>query len=176
MGAGKSAIGRRLAQRLNLPFIDADTEIEQAAGCSIDEIFDRFGEAAFREGERRVMNRLLEGPVCVLATGGGAYMDPEIRGKMKFTTISVWLYAEHDVLLRRVSRRNNRPLLKRGEPGEVLSRLIAERYPVYAQADVRIDSDDAPAEVTVDRLERSLADFLDAHPNLRQPGAGEGGT
>lgn len=174
MGAGKSAIGRRLAQRLGLPFIDADTEVEQAAGCSIDEIFDRYGEAAFREGERRVMNRLLEGPMCVLATGGGAYMDPEIRSKMKLRTISVWLHAEHDVLLRRVSRRNNRPLLKRGDPGEVLAKLIAERYPVYAQADLRIDSDDAPSEATVERLERALADFIEANPNPPLAAAGEG--
>ncbi len=162
MGAGKSAIGRKLAQRLNLPFVDADSEIEQAAGCSIDEIFDRYGETAFRQGERRVMDRLLDGPVCVLATGGGAFMDPEIRAKIKERTISVWLYADLDVLVRRVSRRNNRPLLKRGEPREVLERLIGERYPIYAEADIRIDSDDAPSDATADRLERSLAGFLEA--------------
>jgi shikimate kinase len=162
MGAGKSAIGRKLAQRLGLPFVDADAEVEQAAGCSIDEIFDRYGEAAFRQGERRVMTRLLEGPICVLATGGGAFMDPEIRAKIKERTISVWLHAELEVLLRRVSRRNNRPLLKRGEPREVLERLIGERYPVYAEADIRIDSDDAPSDATADRLERSLAGFLEA--------------
>ena len=163
MGAGKSAIGRKLAQRLGLPFVDADTEIEQAAGCSIDEIFDRFGEAAFRQGERRVMDRLLDGPMCVLATGGGAFMDPDIRAKIKRRTISVWLYAELDVLLRRVSRRNNRPLLKRGEPREVLERLMAERYPVYAEADIRIDSDDAPSDATADRLERALAAHIEAN-------------
>ena len=160
MGAGKSAIGRKLAQRLGLPFVDADAEIEQAAGCSIDEIFERYGEVAFRQGERRVMHRLLDGPMCVLATGGGAFMDPEIRAKIKERTISVWLHAEIDVLLRRVSRRNNRPLLKRGDPREVLERLIDERYPIYAQADIRIDSDDAPSDATADRLERSLAEFL----------------
>jgi shikimate kinase len=152
MGAGKTSIGRRLAQRLELAFVDADHEIEQAAGCTIEEIFERYGEAAFRDGERRIIQRLLERPPHVLATGGGAFMDPETRARIKEAGISVWLKADLDVLVRRVSRRNNRPLLKLGDPREVLAKLMAQRYPVYAEADICIDSLDAPAETTVDRV------------------------
>ena len=129
MGAGKSSIGRRLAQRLKVPFIDADAEIEAAAGATIEEIFERHGEAAFREGERRVIARLLEGPVQVLATGGGAFMDPATRALMRERAITVWLRADLELLLSRVTRRNNRPLLKGGDPRAVLERLMAERYP-----------------------------------------------
>jgi shikimate kinase len=153
MGAGKSSIGRRLAQRLALDFVDADTEIERAAGCTIEEIFARFGEPAFRDGERRVISRLLEDRAPnVLATGGGAYMDPETREAIRRFGISVWLRADLDVLLRRVGRRSNRPLLKQGDPREVLARLMALRHPVYAEADLVVDSDDSPAETTVDRV------------------------
>ena len=153
MGAGKSSIGRRLAQRLGLDFVDADHEIERAAGCTIEEIFARFGEPAFRDGERRVISRLLEdrAPI-VLATGGGAYMDPETREAIRRFGISVWLRADLDVLLRRVGRRSNRPLLKQGDPREVLARLMALRHPAYAEADLVVDSDDSPAETTVDRV------------------------
>jgi shikimate kinase len=152
MGAGKTSIGRRLAQRLGLAFIDADHEIEMAAGCTIEEIFERYGEAAFRDGERKIIQRLLERPPHVLATGGGAFIDPETRSRIKAAGISVWLKADHDVLVRRVSRRTNRPLLKRGEPRDVLARLMELRYPVYAEADICIDSLDAPAETTVERV------------------------
>jgi shikimate kinase len=152
MGAGKTSIGRRLAQRLGLPFVDADHEIESAAGCTIEEIFERYGEAAFRDGERKIIQRLLERPPHVLATGGGAFMDPETRARIKAAGISVWLKADLDVLVRRVSRRSNRPLLKRGDPREVLAKLMELRYPVYAEADVCIDSLDAPAETTVERV------------------------
>ncbi|WP_456243238.1 shikimate kinase [Zavarzinia marina] len=153
MGAGKSSIGKRLAQRLHVPFVDADTEIEQAAGCTIDEIFERHGETAFRDGERRVIARLLTGsPPHVLATGGGAFMDPETRARIKATAVSIWLRADLDVLLRRVKKRNNRPLLKKGDPREILERLIATRYPVYAEADLVVDSLDGPHDQVVDAI------------------------
>src|SRR5215472_3510211 len=120
MGAGKSSIGRRLAQRLDLPFVDADKEIETAAGCTIEEIFERFGEAAFRDGERRVILRLLDQPPHVLATGGGAFMDAAVRTRVREVATSVWLHADIELLLKRVSRRSNRPLLKGGDPRAVL--------------------------------------------------------
>ncbi len=157
MGAGKSAIGRRLAARLGLPFIDADAEIEAAAGCTIEEIFARDGEPAFRPGERRIIARLLrDEPVHVLATGGGAFMDPETRALVKERAVSVWLRADLDLLLARTSRRNNRPLLKQGDPRAVLERLMAERHPVYAEADLTVDSDDSPIERSVDRVVEAL--------------------
>jgi shikimate kinase len=163
MGAGKSSIGRRLAQRLGLEFLDADTEIERAAGCTIEEIFARFGEPAFRDGERRVILRLLEerAPI-VLATGGGAFMDAETRAAIRNHAIAVWLRAELDVLLRRVARRSNRPLLKQGDPREVLERLMALRHPVYAEADLVVESDESPAETTVDRVIAALRAHLAA--------------
>lgn len=163
MGAGKSSIGRRLAQRLDLDFIDADTEIERAAGCTIEEIFARFGEPAFRDGERRVIVRLLEDrPPIVLATGGGAFMDPETRAAIRRHAVSIWLRADLDVLLRRVARRSNRPLLKQGDPREVLTRLIQLRHPVYAEADLVVDSDDSPPEVTVEKVVAALRQRLPA--------------
>jgi len=153
MGAGKSSIGRRLAQRYGLPFVDADKEIEAAAGCTIEEIFERLGEQAFRDGERRVILRLLDDPPHVLATGGGAFIDPQIRERIKQNCISVWLYADLELLTRRVSRRNNRPLLKQGNsPRDVLAALMERRYPIYAEADIRVDSADGPPEQTVQRV------------------------
>ena len=166
MGAGKSSIGRRLAQRLGLPFVDADKEIEAAAGCTIEDIFERLGEAAFRDGERRVILRLLDDPVHVLSTGGGAFMDPKIRARIREVGISVWLYADLELLLKRVARRNNRPLLKNGNPREILSRLIDERYPVYAEADIRVDSADGPPEQTVQKVLEELQRFGAAAPEL----------
>jgi len=160
MGAGKSSIGRRLAQRLKVPFVDADSEIEAAAGETVEEIFERHGEATFRDGERRVIARLLEGPVHVLATGGGAFMDPATRTLLRERAISIWLRAELELLLPRVTRRNNRPLLKAGEPRAVLEQLMAERYPVYAEADLTIDTLDGPPEITLERVISALAAHL----------------
>lgn len=156
MGAGKTCIGKRLAKRLGLPFADADAAIEKAAGCTIPEIFAQRGEAAFREGERKVIARLMDDPPHVLATGGGAFMDAETRARIKERAISIWLRAELDVLLKRTARRSNRPLLNAGDPREVLERLIAVRYPVYAEADITIDSNDLPADVTVDKVMAAL--------------------
>ena len=163
MGAGKSAIGRRLAGRLGLPFVDADREIELAAGCTIDEIFERFGEPAFRDGERRVILRLLGEPVHVLATGGGAFIDPEIRAAVKARGLSVWLKADIELLVRRVSRRTDRPLLKREEPRAVLERLMAVRHPVYAEADITVESADGPPEAMVERVFEAVSTWLDSH-------------
>ncbi len=159
MGAGKSAIGRRLAHRLGLPFVDADAEIERAAGCSIEEIFERHGEAVFRDGERRVIARLLEGPVGVLATGGGAFMDPETRARIRSRAITVWLKADLDTLVERVSRRTHRPLLKNGDPREILTQLVALRYPIYAEADITVETGNTPAAATVERVIEALAAF-----------------
>ncbi len=164
MGAGKSSIGRRLAQRLGLPFVDADTEVEAAAGASIEEIFERHGEAAFRDGERRVIARLLDSPLQVLATGGGAFMDPNTRALLRERAISVWLRADIEVLLARLQRRNNRPLLKTGDPRTILTNLIERRYPVYAEADVVVDTVDGPPEATLDRVVTALDVFLNRRP------------
>ncbi len=159
MGAGKSCIGRRVATRIGLPFTDADAEIEAAAGCSIEEIFKQHGEAEFRDGERRVIARLLGGPPRVLATGGGAYMDPQTRAAIREHATSVWLRADLDLLLKRTARRNNRPLLKRGNPRDILGCLMTERHPVYAEADIVVDSVDAPPDVTVERLLEALENY-----------------
>ncbi len=156
MGAGKSCIGRRLAARLGLPFRDADAEIERAAGCSIADIFELHGEAAFREGENRVICRLLDDAPHVLATGGGAFMHPETRAAIGERAISVWLRADLELMLKRTGRRNHRPLLKRGDPRKILSDLMAQRYPVYGDADLVVDSVDGPPEVTVERVLAAL--------------------
>lgn len=160
MGAGKSCIGRRLAARLDLPFVDADREIEAAAGCAIPDIFARHGEQAFRDGERRVMQRLLQGPRHVLATGGGGFMDPATRQIIRERAISVWLRADVDLLLRRVQRRNDRPLLQVADPRRRLEELVAERHPVYGEADVIVDSADGPPDVTVERVLAAIAAYL----------------
>jgi shikimate kinase len=157
MGAGKTKIGRRLAARLNLPFFDSDTEIEAAAGETIAEIFRNRGEAVFRDGERRVIARLLTQPIHVLATGGGAFMDPATRSLIADRGVSVWLRADLDVLLARVARRNNRPLLQERDPRAVLAELIERRHPIYAEADVTIDSGEGPLELTTARVIAALA-------------------
>jgi shikimate kinase len=160
MGAGKSSIGRRLANRLGMPFVDADTEIEQAANQSIPDIFEQYGETYFRDGERRVIQRLLDGKPKVLATGGGAFIQPETRAAIRASGISIWLKADRDLLLSRVKRRNNRPLLKLGDPAEVLERLINERYPIYAEAEIHVQSRDVAHDQVIDDILAALADFL----------------
>ena len=148
MGSGKSTVGARLAKRLGANFADADVEIERAAGMTIPEIFERLGEAEFRDGERRVIARLMsEGPM-VLATGGGAFMAAETREAIAANGAAVWIDADLDTLVRRTSRRNTRPLLARGDPREILAGLMQERYPVYAGAPIKVlSSDDVTAEV-----------------------------
>ncbi len=171
MGAGKSCIGRRLATLLGLNFVDADNEIERAAGCTIEEIFERHGEAAFRDGERRVIKRLLGQAVQVLATGGGSFMDPGTRAAIREQAVSVWLRADLDLLLKRTGRRNNRPLLQRGDPRAILEHLMAERYPVYAEADIVVDSADGPPEVTVERMRAAVESYLAGPPEAAVPDA-----
>lgn len=156
MGAGKSSVGRRLAARLGVSFRDADSEIEAAAGCSINEIFDRFGEQAFRDGERKVIARLLAMPPHVLATGGGAFIDADIRANIRQGAISIWIQAPLELLLERVQRRNTRPLLRCGDPREILERLLKERNPVYAEADIHVKSEDGPHGAQVDRILTAL--------------------
>ena len=152
MGCGKSAIGRRLAARLGIPFIDADEEIERAAGQSISDIFAAHGEAYFRDGERKVIQRLLANGSQVLATGGGAFMSAETRAAVRERGLSVWLRADLPVLMRRVGKRNTRPLLKTDDPEAVMRRLMSERYPVYAEADLVIESRDVAHEVIVEEI------------------------
>jgi shikimate kinase len=159
MGAGKTSIGRRLAEKLDLPFVDADVEIEKAAGKSIPDIFADHGEAHFRDGERRVIARLLENGKQVLATGGGAFMNEETRAAIKANSISVWLKADLDVLLKRVAKRGGRPLLENRDPAEVLQNLINIRYPVYANADITIESLDVQHNQMVNAVIDALANW-----------------
>src|SRR5262249_4034289 len=162
MGAGKSSVGRRLAARLGIPFVDADAKIEEAAQMTIPEIFEAYGEADFRSAEARVIMRLLEGGPQVLATGGGAFMNADTRTAICARGISLWLKADLEVLLRRVKRRSDRPLLQIGDPTETLQRLMAQRYPVYAEADVTINSRDVPHEKVVDDVLAALSRHLAA--------------
>lgn len=152
MGAGKSSVGRRLAAKLDVPFYDADAEIEAAAGCSISEIFDRYGEAAFRDGERKIVARLLDQPPHVLATGGGAFIDRDTRAKIRDRAISVWIKVPVDVLISRVGRRDTRPLLREGDPRETMERLLKTREPVYAEADLTVESENGPHGAMVDKI------------------------
>ncbi|MGO8711887.1 MAG: shikimate kinase [Rhizomicrobium sp.] len=156
MGAGKSSVGRRLAAQLGVPFRDADSEIEAAAGCTIAEIFDRFGEQAFRDGERRVILRLLTEPPHVLATGGGAFVDERTRAQIKADAVSIWLRAPPELLAARVQRRETRPLLRDGDPREILEKLLAAREPFYAQADISLDIEDGPHATVVERIIAAL--------------------
>lgn len=156
MGCGKSSVGRRLAHRLGVPFADADDEIELAHRKTIKEIFADHGEAYFRQGEKRVIARMLRNGPQVLATGGGAYMDPDTRAAIRANGIAIWLKADLPLLMRRVLRRSNRPLLQAEDPQAVMQGLMDKRYPVYAEADLTIESRDVPHEVMVDDILRAL--------------------
>jgi shikimate kinase len=158
MGVGKSTVGRRLARRLGLPFVDSDEEIERAADHEIKEIFDRFGEASFRDGERRVLRRLIDGPPKVIATGGGAFMDGETRALILDRCIAVWLEAEVETLAQRVARRGHRPLLAGKDPLPFLQGLADARNPIYAEAHLRVQSGAGPHEQTVQRIVEALAE------------------
>jgi shikimate kinase len=165
MGAGKTSVGKRLAAVLGVPFRDADVEIEAAAGCTVNEIFERYGEPEFRAGERRVIARLLDDPPHVLATGGGAIIDPETRARIKERGISVWLKADLDLLLDRVTRKDTRPLLRNTDSRATLERLLKQREPLYAQADITVESDAGPHEMVVKRILAAL-DARDRQPSM----------
>ncbi len=156
MGVGKTTVGRRLAKKLDLKFVDADEEIEKAAGLSIQEIFDRFGEDYFRDGERRVIARLMEEGRQVIATGGGAFMNEETRTLILSNSTAIWLDADIEILVNRVSRRDTRPLLKNGNPSEILKALAEKRNPVYAKAHIRVVGNDSPHDLTVNSILESL--------------------
>ena len=160
MGAGKSTVGRRLARRLGLPFVDSDAAIEDASGLSAAEAFERFGEEDYRDGERRLVARLIDGKVRVIATGGGVFVDPRSRKLLKERAITVWLDAPVDVLASRTSRRNTRPLLRNGDPKGTLERIADEERPSYAEADIHVRSGDGAHAHVVDSIVRALADLL----------------
>ena len=158
MGAGKTSVGRRLASTLGVPFRDADVEIEAAAGCTINEIFERFGEPAFRSGERKVIARLLSDPPHVLAAGGGAFVDAETRERIKERAVSIWLRAPLELLIQRVLRKDTRPLLRNTDSRATLERLLRDREPIYAEADIVVESDEGPHDVVVKRIVAALDD------------------
>ena len=160
MGAGKTTVGRRVAARLNRPFLDSDEEIEKAAQMTVPEIFEQRGEPEFRAGETRVIARVLKEGGVVLATGGGAFVNTETRALLKAEAVSVWLKAEADILFERVSRRSNRPLLKTANPRATLEKLIEDRYPIYAEADVTVVSRDVPQDVVASHVIDAVLDFL----------------
>lgn len=173
MGAGKTTVGRRLANKLGRRFIDSDEEIENAAGMTIEDIFKTHGEADFRSGEVRVIARLLRDPDIVLGTGGGAFIDPETRALVKAEAVSVWIKADFELLFSRVSRRSNRPLLKTANPRETLRTLIEVRYPTYAEADVTIVSKDVPQDVVANDIVAALLEFLSTPRDRKETVHGE---
>ncbi len=160
MGVGKSSVGRKLATLLHLPFVDADEEIERAAQMAIPEMFERFGEAHFRDGERRVIARLIDGERKVIATGGGAFVNPETRALILDRAIAVWLDSDVETLLERVGRKDNRPLLKQGDPREILTRLRDERRPAYAQAPIHVVSTRGPHSRTIGKVLKGIEAWL----------------
>ena len=160
MGVGKSTVGRRLAKRLGLSFVDSDTEIEDAAGYSAAEIFERYGESDFRDGERRLVARLIQGDVRVIATGGGAYVDPRTRKLLNERAITVWLDAPIDVLAERTARRDTRPLLRNGDPKRTLAKLSEQRRPAYEEAHIHIRSGKGAHNDVVDAIVHALEDYL----------------
>jgi shikimate kinase len=168
-GSGKTSVGRRLAQRLELSFVDADTEIEKAADMPIADIFAKHGEPYFRAGEAKVIARILESGPRIVATGGGAFMNPDTRAKIRTQGISVWLKADFTVLLRRIKRKNDRPLFMNGDPEAILKRLLAEREPVFAEADIVVVSQDSPHETTMEAIVTELERMLGSMP--ASPGA-----
>lgn len=165
MGVGKSSIGRRLATALDLPFRDADTEVEAAAGRTITEIFETFGEESFRDGERRVIARLMDQGPHVLATGGGAFINDETRALIKERAVSIWLKADLELLARRIGRKDNRPLVRGKDPLEVLTALSAVRDPIYAQADIVVETGDTPHNEAVEAVLRALTDYIAGAPS-----------
>lgn len=162
MGVGKTSIGRKLSALLHVPFVDADEEIEQAAQMTISEIFAQFGEEYFRDGERRVIARLIDGPGTrlVIATGGGAFVNPETRALILDKAIAVWLDSDVEVLVERVGRKDTRPLLRQGDPREILTRLKAEREPAYAQAPIHVKSGFGPQSRTVGKVLKGISEWL----------------
>jgi shikimate kinase len=167
MGAGKSQIGRDLAAKLGLPFVDADDEIIKAAGCSVSDIFELYGEKAFRDVEERVISRLLNSKVQIIATGGGAFMSVKVRKAIREYGVSIWLKAELEVLVERTSRRRGRPLLEKGDPATILKGLMDERYPVYEEADIVVDTQDVPIDANVNATADALAAYVDKQPEIK---------
>lgn len=159
MGAGKSSVGRKLATRLSLPFFDSDAEIETAARMTIPQFFEQYGEIEFRKGERRVIARLLDGPVHILSAGGGAFIDPETRALIQGKALSVWLKADLDTLVERATRRDNRPLLKGGDPHQKMTEILSRRESIYAESDITVPSDNRPVDETVERVVKALDAF-----------------
>ena len=160
MGAGKTSIGRKLAERMRVPFVDADHELEKAAACTITEFFEKFGEKEFRRGEKRVIARLLKSCPCVLATGGGAFMDSETRTMIKNKAVSVWLNADLDTLDARLAQRSGRPLLRTKNPRATLQSLMEKRYPIYAEADMIVETSNSSVDVTVNKVYKSIIDYF----------------
>ena len=174
MGAGKSTVGRRLAKRLGLPFVDSDDAIEDAAGFSAAEVFERYGEADFRDGERRLVARLMDGDIRVIATGGGAYVDPRTRQLLNERSITIWLDAPVDILADRTGRRDTRPLLRNGDRKGTLERLAEQRGPAYAEAHIRVLSGQGAHKDVVDSIVRALEDYVAAGAGGGSSSSGSG--